>query len=158
MLLPYSYHLATAGADGVKLWDLRKLRNFRTLSFDEGHIINSVTFDYSGQYLAVAGSSVRCVFGVTLVSTTASNALFPYLGLCNYPIAKSVAYRCCNVLLPPLCSVFDTKAEWSVLTDLKGHTKLVTDVKFGPNASFIVSSSLDRSVKVSASKDAMDES
>ena len=32
------YYLATAGLDAsVKLWDLRNLKNFRTLTFDEGH-------------------------------------------------------------------------------------------------------------------------
>ena len=32
------YYLATAGEDCcVKLWDLRKLRNFKTLQLDEGY-------------------------------------------------------------------------------------------------------------------------
>jgi pre-mRNA-processing factor 19 len=30
------YYLATGAADGVKLWDLRKLKNFKTLTPYEG--------------------------------------------------------------------------------------------------------------------------
>lgn len=54
------YFLATAAHDGVKLWDLRKLKNFRTISpYDSNTPTNSVEFDHSGSYLAVAGSDVR---------------------------------------------------------------------------------------------------
>ncbi|KAG8088651.1 hypothetical protein GUJ93_ZPchr0010g9326 [Zizania palustris] len=54
------YFLATAALDGVKLWDLRKLRNFRTISpYDPDTPTNSVEFDFSGSYLAVAGSDTR---------------------------------------------------------------------------------------------------
>ncbi|KAL7177590.1 hypothetical protein ACSBR2_030864 [Camellia fascicularis] len=54
------YFLATAAHDGVKLWDLRKLRNFRTFSpYDENTPTQSVEFDHSGSYLAIAGSDIR---------------------------------------------------------------------------------------------------
>ncbi|KAL4190586.1 hypothetical protein AMTRI_Chr07g25440 [Amborella trichopoda] len=54
------YFLATAADDGVKLWDLRKLRNFRSISpYDSQTPTNSVEFDHSGSYLAIAGSDVR---------------------------------------------------------------------------------------------------
>ncbi|KAF9604849.1 hypothetical protein IFM89_010524 [Coptis chinensis] len=54
------YFLATAAHDGVKLWDLRKLRNFRTFSpYDSDTPTNSVEFDHSGSYLAMGGSDVR---------------------------------------------------------------------------------------------------
>ncbi|KAK9866225.1 hypothetical protein WJX84_007807 [Apatococcus fuscideae] len=53
------YYLATTAADGVKLWDLRKLKNFRTLTPYEA---GAVTFDHSGQYLAVGGGDAR-VYG-----------------------------------------------------------------------------------------------
>ncbi|KAJ7955473.1 Pre-mRNA-processing factor 19 [Quillaja saponaria] len=54
------YFLATAAKDGVKLWDLRKLRNFRTFSPYEADIpTNSVEFDHSGCYLALVGSDIR---------------------------------------------------------------------------------------------------
>lgn len=54
------YYLATAAHDGVKLWDLRKLKNFRNFApYDEETPTNSVEFDHSGSYLAVGGSDVR---------------------------------------------------------------------------------------------------
>ncbi|XP_059653023.1 pre-mRNA-processing factor 19-like [Cornus florida] len=54
------YFLATAAHDGVKLWDLRKLRNFRTFTpYDEDTPTQSVEFDHSGSYLAIAGSDIR---------------------------------------------------------------------------------------------------
>ncbi|KAM7257812.1 hypothetical protein ACFE04_013553 [Oxalis oulophora] len=54
------YFLATAAHDGVKLWDLRKLKNFRTFeSYDSDTPANSVEFDQSGSYLAVASSDIR---------------------------------------------------------------------------------------------------
>eukprot|EP00475_Leptophrys_vorax_P005901 TRINITY_DN13574_c0_g1_i1.p1 TRINITY_DN13574_c0_g1~~TRINITY_DN13574_c0_g1_i1.p1 ORF type:complete len:446 (-),score=30.15 TRINITY_DN13574_c0_g1_i1:680-1828(-) len=56
------YFLATAASDGVKLWDLRKLKNFRTFApFDADTPTNSVRFDYSGSYLAIAGSDIRVI-------------------------------------------------------------------------------------------------
>ncbi|XP_050372050.1 pre-mRNA-processing factor 19-like [Argentina anserina] len=61
------YFLATAASDGVKLWDLRKLRNFRTFTpYGPETPTNSVEFDFSGSYLAAAGSDIR-VFQATSV-------------------------------------------------------------------------------------------
>ncbi len=43
------YYLATCAADGVKLWDLRKLKNFRTLAPPEdAAATTSVHFDKCG--------------------------------------------------------------------------------------------------------------
>ncbi|KAJ6430264.1 hypothetical protein OIU84_021631 [Salix udensis] len=54
------YFLATAAHDSVKLWDLRKLKNFRTLNlYDSDTPTNSVEFDHSGSYLGIAGSDIR---------------------------------------------------------------------------------------------------
>ncbi|KXZ54344.1 hypothetical protein GPECTOR_5g426 [Gonium pectorale] len=56
------YHMASASDDCVKLWDLRKLSNFKTLEpFSDGTCA-SVAFDHSGQYLAVGGPAVK-VYG-----------------------------------------------------------------------------------------------
>lgn len=47
------YFLATSASDGVKLWDLRKLKNFRTLTpYEGGASCTSVNFDHSGVHLA----------------------------------------------------------------------------------------------------------
>jgi pre-mRNA-processing factor 19 len=52
--------LATAAEDScVKLWDLRKLKNFKTIQLDEGYEVKDLCFDQSGTYLAIAGTDVR---------------------------------------------------------------------------------------------------
>eukprot|EP00755_Sulcionema_specki_P017548 Sspe_Gene.64641::Locus_38298_Transcript_1_1_Confidence_1.000_Length_1647::g.64641::m.64641/K10599/PRPF19, PRP19; pre-mRNA-processing factor 19 len=59
------YFFATGSKDGtVKLWDLRKLKNLQTLTFQDSNpsnptAVNSVAFDYSGLYLAVCTDSVK---------------------------------------------------------------------------------------------------
>eukprot|EP00250_Pteridium_aquilinum_P003691 c13999_g1_i1 orf=130-1695(+) len=54
------YFLATAAQDGVKLWDLRKLKNFRSFSpYGSDTPTNTVEFDFSGNYLAIGGSDIR---------------------------------------------------------------------------------------------------
>lgn len=54
------YYLATSADDSVvKLWDLRKLKNFKTLTLDDGYEVKSLSFDQSGTYLAVGGTDVR---------------------------------------------------------------------------------------------------
>jgi len=52
------YYLATSGGDKtVKIWDLRKLVDVKTIQLDGD--VNAVRFDYSGQYLGVGGSDLR---------------------------------------------------------------------------------------------------
>ena len=57
------YFLATTASDGVKLWDLRKLRNFRTLTPYETGLATAVQFDHSRLYLAVSGRDDARVYG-----------------------------------------------------------------------------------------------
>lgn len=54
------YYLATCARDGVKLWDLRKLKNFKSV---EAAGVRCVGFDRSGHYLAVGGADA-CVLNV----------------------------------------------------------------------------------------------
>lgn len=55
------YYLATAATDDgcVKLWDLRKLKNFKTIQLGDGYEISDLCFDQSGTYLAIAGTDIR---------------------------------------------------------------------------------------------------
>ncbi|EJD52948.1 nuclear matrix protein NMP200 [Auricularia subglabra TFB-10046 SS5] len=56
------YHLAApSSASSVAIWDLRKLKPTKTVSLGD-FSINRVLYDYSGQYLAVAGSGGARVF------------------------------------------------------------------------------------------------
>jgi len=54
------YYLGTASKDGsVKLWDLRKPICIQTIKVEESAPVNCVRFDRTGQYLAVAASTVQ---------------------------------------------------------------------------------------------------
>lgn len=54
------YYLATAAEDATcKLWDLRKLKNFKTIEFENKFEIKDLVFDFSGSYLACAGTDVH---------------------------------------------------------------------------------------------------
>ncbi|OXA62747.1 pre-mRNA-processing factor 19 [Folsomia candida] len=97
------YYLATAAEDAcVKLWDLRKLKNFKTIEMADNYSITDLAFDQTGTYLAVSGSDVR-VYGCKL---------------------------------------------WNEIAVYNDHTGTATGVRFGQNASFIASTSLDRSLKI----------
>ncbi|CAL8149351.1 unnamed protein product [Orchesella dallaii] len=97
------YYLATAADDAsVKLWDLRKLKNFKTIQMEPGFKITDVVFDFSGSYLALAGSDVR-------------------------------VYAC---------------KSWSEVSIFGEHTATATGVRFGNDARWIASTSMDRSCKI----------
>jgi pre-mRNA-processing factor 19 len=59
------YFMASTGANGeVKLWDLRKLKNLKSLTLPGGVTGSCVRFDHSGTYLAVGGGSSVVVAAV----------------------------------------------------------------------------------------------
>ncbi|KRZ56463.1 Pre-mRNA-processing factor 19, partial [Trichinella nativa] len=96
------YYLASVADDSmIKLWDLRKLKNFKTIALDDSFQPQDVCFDQSGSYLAVAGTEIK---------------------------------------------VFQSK-QWVCLCDLTDHSDIVTGVRFGKNAEFLISSSFDRSIR-----------
>lgn len=58
------YYMASAASDGVKIWDLRKLKSIQSLNpFGDGIGATSVAFDTSGLFLGVGGPQVA-VYGV----------------------------------------------------------------------------------------------
>mmetsp|Transcript_98760 Transcript_98760/g.205862 ORF Transcript_98760/g.205862 Transcript_98760/m.205862 type:complete len:498 (+) Transcript_98760:133-1626(+) len=88
------YYLASGSKNGqVKLWDLRKPIDIQTLTADGP--VNSVRFDGTGQYLAVASNSLQ-VFNFETKSSLAQTVEFkdhqaPVMGVCFGQHAKSLA-------------------------------------------------------------------
>ncbi|KAF7150492.1 hypothetical protein RHSIM_Rhsim02G0043500 [Rhododendron simsii] len=114
------YFLATAAHDGVKLWDLRKLRNFRTFSpYDENTPTQSVEFDHSGSYLAIAGSDIRSKQSVLNTNVLAVSGFIKLQMSSLSGIASKHSLIC--------------KA---------------TSVKFGPDAKYLAVGSMDRNLRI----------
>merc|ERR1712238_141657 len=86
----------------IKIWDLKELKNFKTLQLEEGYEVRDLCFDNSGTYLAVAGSDIR-------------------------------VYLC---------------KQWQDLKVFNDHTAMATGVRFGANASYLASTSMDRTLKL----------
>lgn len=55
------YSLATTAqhSAAIKLWDLRKLTNYHTITLPEGYEPTQVAWDYSGQFIGVVGNDLR---------------------------------------------------------------------------------------------------
>jgi len=54
------YYLATSDEQGtVKMWDLRKLQNFHTISSKDLTSISNISFDDCGAWLGIAGEDIR---------------------------------------------------------------------------------------------------
>eukprot|EP00741_Cyanophora_paradoxa_P009519 tig00001501_g9219.t1 len=141
--------LGTATPDAlIKVWDVKSQANVATF---EGHAgpVSSIAFSENGFYLASAshdgtvklwdlrkaGQPDACNFKTLSVSEgTPINAVaFDYSG--QYLAAAGANVR-----------VFATKG-FEEVKAFGEHTAAVTDVAFGPDAAFIGSASLDRSVK-----------
>lgn len=127
------YYLATAAEDAcVKLWDLRKLKNFKTLQLDENYEVRDICFDQSGTYLAVAGSDVRYKSGKKF-----------YFYLKNYVTLLFYSL----ILLFHFCRIYLCK-QWQELKVLNDHTAAATGVRFGKHAQYIATTSMDRTLKL----------
>ena len=83
----------------VRIWDLRKLSNVHTIALENP--VHSVSFDHSGNYLAVGDKKQVYVY---------------------------------------------SKKDWELLST-NSHKKEVTCLKFGKDAQFLASASLDRNLK-----------
>ncbi|AAB70423.1 F19P19.2 [Arabidopsis thaliana] len=119
----------TAALDGVRLWDLRKLKNFRTFDFPDANS-GEVYFDTQCWELIDIGAH----FDNEILKDSCANSI--------------------NLLSPEMqFGVFQAasvKAEWNpikTLPDLSGTGK-ATSVKFGLDSKYIAVGSMDRNLRI----------
>ena len=85
------YFLATGAADAtVKLWDLRKLKNFHTIASAATCEVASLHFDHSGAFLCVGGAAIGVYESKTWLSLNELK-LPQTSGVCFGHAAKTLA-------------------------------------------------------------------
>jgi len=137
--------LGTGTSDSyVRIWDIKSQSNVATF---EGHhgVITSISFSENGYYLATAAEDL-CVQLWDL--RTLSN--FKTIQMENDMAVNAVTFDFSGIYLATAGSdlrVYNTKT-FSVVKTFTDHTALVTDVAFGPDAKFLVSTSMDRNMKI----------
>ncbi|KAG6766265.1 hypothetical protein POTOM_030337 [Populus tomentosa] len=146
------YFLATAAHDSVKLWDLRKLKNFRTLNlYDSDTPTNSGVYYYGYafpylyvlQFMASGCSNSSYDF----VWYRPSPPVFHYLTMEFDHSGSYLGIAGSDIRVYQVGSV---KADWNcikTLPDLSG-TGRATCLKFGPDANYIAVGSMDRNLRV----------
>lgn len=127
----------------IKIWDLKERANVANF---EGHSgpITSIAFSENGYYLATsADDSVVKLWDlrklknfktITLEETEEIKAL------CFDKSGNYLAVAGTNIQLY-------VAKQWDLLRTLQDHTGIVTSLKFGKNASFLASASMDRNLK-----------
>jgi len=132
----------TKGA--LKIWDITTQSNIST--FDPyTKDLNSISFSENGYLLATSGvgsSDVKIydlrkpglLKTITSEKEDVKNVEFDYSGTYLGFTGHST-------------HVYSTK-NWSQVANFKNHTDVVTSMKFGKNAKFVVTTSLDRTMKI----------
>lgn len=139
--------LATGSANGVvSLWDMRKQEAVAALSEHQG-AVNSLCFSENGYSLATgsADGSVR-VWDLRKLNPPQSR----HVPVGSGTPVNAVAYdRSGSYLAFASDAIYVAAVKpWAEFATLSGHSSAVTSIKFGPDASFIASASMDRSIRV----------
>ncbi|XP_065831181.1 pre-mRNA-processing factor 19-like [Oscarella lobularis] len=136
--------LGTGTANSViKIWDLKEKANVANFPGHSGPI-TSISFSENGYYLASSAED-------SLVKLWDLRKLknFKTLSLPEGYVVKAVTFDQSGTYLGIAGSdirVYISK-QWDQLVQLTDHGQLATGMKFGRNAAFIASASLDRTVK-----------
>lgn len=139
--------LATGGASGVvSLWDMRKQEAVAALSDHQG-TVNALCFSENGYSLATGSDdgSVR-VWDLRKLNPPQSR----HVPVGSGSPVRAVAYDYSGSYLAYASDAIHvaTVKPWGEFAALTGHSASVTSIKFGPDASFIASGSMDRSIKI----------
>jgi len=135
-----------SGSGELKLWDIREQKVVSAIQEHVG-ILKCLNFSENGYMLASGGADgeiklwdlrkMKCVKSTQATEGTVgvSAITIDYSGLY---LAAAAGYT---------VDVLAVK-EWNAINTFKEHSKLVTGLAWGPDASFLATSSMDRSVKI----------
>jgi len=142
MFHPDGLILATGTEDSlIRIWELKTQKNVATF---QGHssAINDLRFSENGYYLATAADNVLKLWDLRGPKNVNSLKLnLPIRRLCYDYSGKYL-----SVVLGNQLKIFTGKTLDPVVT-LEGHDDIITDVKFGSDASFLATTSMDRNLK-----------
>ena len=127
----------------IKIWDLKERANVANFPGHSGPI-TSITFSENGYYLATsADDSVVKLWDLRKLKN------FKTITLDESEEIKSLAFdKSGNYLAVAGTNIqLYIAKQWDLLRTLTDHTGIVTAVKFGKNASFLASASMDRNLK-----------
>ncbi|CAH8457484.1 unnamed protein product [Schistosoma mattheei] len=155
-LLAPSFHpdgliLGTGTADGeVKIWDVKERRNVANFAHGSGtnQLVTAVAFSENGYYLATSGGDSQVKLWdlrkLKNFKTLIPGEDQPSYEICDVEFDQSGSYL---AVAGTDVRVYLCK-QWDQLVSFNAHTAPATGVRFGENATTVISASRDRSVKV----------
>jgi len=133
----------------IRVWDIRTQKNVASFQGHRGEI-NDVHFSENGIYLASCSQDntvkVWDLRGPSNISTidmdvTPTSIQYDYSGIY---LAVAVG----NEIRIFIEQKENNRKDLKHIKTIDDHTELVTDLRFGPDAKFIISSSMDKTVKL----------
>lgn len=127
----------------IKIWDLKERANVANFPGHSGPI-TAISFSENGYYLATsADDSVVKLWDLRKLKN------FKTITLDESDEIRALAFDKSGNYLAVAGSNIQLYVvkQWDLLTTITEHTGLVTSVKFGRNASFLASASMDRNLK-----------
>lgn len=128
----------------VKIWDAKGLKNVATFEGHKGALVD-VAFSENGYYLATAAED-----NVVKLWDLRKLTNFHSLNLSDNYNVSAIAWDYTGTYLAvagKTLDIYQGKA-LDLVVSLSEHSDRVTDVKFGEDSQFLVSTSMDRSLKV----------
>ncbi|KAK7585843.1 hypothetical protein V9T40_000022 [Parthenolecanium corni] len=129
----------------IKIWDLKEQSNVANFSGHSGSI-TAISFSENGYYLATAaGDACVRLWDLRKLKNFKTLPLESGYEIKDLSFDQSGTYL---AVAGTDVRVYRCSKEWEELKIFNDHTAMATGVRFGRNAQFIVSSSMDRTVKL----------